>query len=108
MRLYISGPMTGIPDWNFPAFNAAAEVLSEYGYDVSNPAGGGADSGKSWADYLKEDIRLLLDCDGVATLPGWTASRGACLEVHIARSLGMPVRAWHEWLSPARRCEQEA
>lgn len=97
MRLYVSGPMTGIPEWNFPAFNAAAEQLRAYGYDVVNPADGGADEATTWAEYLKEDLRLLLACDGVATLPGWTGSRGACLEVHVARALGMPVRARHEW-----------
>lgn len=97
MRLYISGPMTGIPEWNFPAFNKAADQLRAAGYDVVNPADGGSDNSKSWEDYLREDLRLLLDCDGIALLPGWEKSRGARLEVHVATSLFMPCRDVPTW-----------
>ena len=38
MRIYISGPMTGKPDFNHPAFNAAAIRLREEGHFVINPA----------------------------------------------------------------------
>lgn len=38
MRVYISGPMTGLPDSNIPAFNAAAERLWAEGHFVINPA----------------------------------------------------------------------
>lgn len=37
-RVYISGPMSGLPDLNFPAFNAAAQQLRELGLDAVNPA----------------------------------------------------------------------
>jgi len=35
---YISGPMTGLPEHNFPAFNAAAAYYRERGFEVINPA----------------------------------------------------------------------
>ncbi|WP_371807265.1 DUF4406 domain-containing protein [Pseudomonas sp. KK4] len=35
----------------------------------------------------------------VAVLPGWENSKGARLEVHIARELGMPVVNAHDLLS---------
>lgn len=38
MRIYISGPMTGLPDSNISAFNAAAERLLAEGHFVINPA----------------------------------------------------------------------
>lgn len=98
MRLYISGPMTGIEDYNFPAFNAAADQLRAAGYDVANPADGGADESKTWADYLREDLRILLDCDAVALLPGWTESKGARLETYVAEALGMRLWAVEMWL----------
>ena len=91
-KLYIAGPMTGKKDFNRPAFSAAAKFLTKRGYKSLNPAW--LDRGKSggeWADYIKRDIPYLLKCDGVVVLPGWDGSRGAKLEVRIAREVGMPI-----------------
>lgn len=38
MKVYISGPMTGLPEFNYPAFFAAAEALEARGYETINPA----------------------------------------------------------------------
>lgn len=92
--IYISGPMTGLPDLNFPAFHAAAAKLRAAGHQVVNPAElDAADAGKvmEWADYLRRDIKTLMDCKAVALLPNWEQSRGAQLEVYIAQQLGMLV-----------------
>lgn len=91
MRVYLSGPMTGYPDHNFPAFNDAAGRLRAAGYQVVNPADAGADPTRTWADYLRADLYDVLAADMVAVLPGWQASRGASLEVHVAQQLGVPV-----------------
>ncbi|WP_257605327.1 DUF4406 domain-containing protein [Pseudomonas sp. UMAB-40] len=89
MRVYIAGPMTGIPEYNFPAFNAMAEKLRGAGWHVENPADHGHVVGAEWADYLRYDIGRLATCEVVMLLPGWTSSRGARLEVSIARELGI-------------------
>jgi hypothetical protein len=103
LKIYIAGPMTGIPDLNFPAFHAEAARLRVLGYEVINPAeiNGGADELVATAamnaqqyqvHYRKcmaNDIAALLACDGIALLPNWKASRGAKLEHHIAETLGM-------------------
>lgn len=99
MKLYVSGPMTGIEEFNFPMFNAAAATLREAGYEVENPADKGIIEGWEWEDYLRYDIKVLMDCDGVAQLHGWGNSRGARLEADVARSLSMPVRLLNAWLS---------
>ena len=101
MKLYLSGPMTGRPAHNFPAFNAAEKELRSAGYEVANPADKGLLDGWEWADYLRHDIVQLLNCDGVATLPGWRSSKGALLEVHIARQLLMPVVSVERWVLQA-------
>lgn len=97
MKLYIAGPMTGLDDHNFPAFNEAAVLLEECGYTVENPADQGVIDGWEWHQYLRVDLAKMLKCEGVATLLGWTTSRGAKLEVHVARELGMQVKMVDQW-----------
>lgn len=110
MKLYIAGPITNTgPDHNFPAFNKAAALLEANGYTVYNPAEFGIVDGWSWAKYMRRCLPLLLGCDHVATLEGWTTSRGAKLEVHVARELGMDARPVESWLElRAHRMRSEA
>jgi hypothetical protein len=96
MKLYVSGPMTGIPEWNFPAFQAASDTLRAAGYEVIDPSRHGAGAG-TWESYLRRDLVEMLDCDGVALLPGWQGSKGANLEVFVAEALSMPIRNLEEW-----------
>jgi hypothetical protein len=91
VRIYISGPMTGIQQFNFPAFNAKAAELRSQGMDVVNPAEFGEGDGLTWSEYMRKDIRALMDCNGIYMLPGWMRSRGALLEHHIATELGFSV-----------------
>ncbi|MDF3280464.1 DUF4406 domain-containing protein [Gordonia sp. N1V] len=98
MAIYISGPMTGYPDCNFPAFQSAADRLRLIGLDVVSPHEFGEGDGQSWADYLRKDLLAMLEhCDSVATLHGWEKSRGAQLEVHVATALGMRVESVEWW-----------
>lgn len=96
-RLYIAGPMTGYPDCNYPAFNAAAERLRAAGFEVVNPAEISAGARAHYVDYLREDLRAMLDCEGVAVLPGWEFSTGARNEVNVAGLLKMHVRSVETW-----------
>ena len=88
---YVSGPMTDMPEYNFPAFNEAAGRLREQGYEVSNPADRGVIDGWSWSDYLRVDLIDLVMCDAIFMLPGWQQSKGARLERHVAEQLGMAI-----------------
>jgi hypothetical protein len=98
-RLYLAGPMTGFEDFNFPAFNKMAADLRARGYVVENPAEHGVVADADWADYMAYDLTRLGLCGQVAVLPGWENSKGARLEVHIARELGMPVVNAHDLVS---------
>ncbi len=94
MKVYLSGPMTGLADYNYPAFNAVAQRLRGLGYHVINPAenfGGRPDHPGGRSAYMRLDIGHVLDVDAVAVLPGWEKSRGARLEVAVALELGLPV-----------------
>lgn len=97
-RIYLGGPMTGLPELNFPAFAAMTTNLREAGHAVTNPAELNPDGG-TWNDCMRRDIAALMDCDTVATLPGWEHSKGARLEVLIAERLGMTVVNAHDLVS---------
>lgn len=90
-HLYVAGPMTGLPELNFPAFHAAAAELRAAGFQVVNPAEINSDPAALWSDCMRADIAELVKCDAVVVLEGHEASRGATLEKHIATALGMPV-----------------
>lgn len=87
--VYVAGPMTGIPEHNFPAFNDMARRLQEEGLRVMNPAARGVKSGWEWEDYMRADIALLIQCDSITMLPGWENSRGAKFEYEVATTLGL-------------------
>lgn len=91
MRVYLSGPMTGMPDLNFPAFNRYAQSLREAGYEVVNPAEINPDGEKSWQACMRADLAALLTCDALALLPGWMESAGAHLEMHVAHRVGIEI-----------------
>lgn len=91
MRVYLSGPMTGLPELNFPQFHHYANWLRERGYEVVNPAELNPDKTMSWEQCMKTDIKALCDCDAIYLLPGWQNSKGAHLELHIAHRLGLKV-----------------
>lgn len=98
-KLYLSGPMTGIKDKNFPAFNKASKALRKKGYQVINPAELDMQHPRqTWAECLRRDIVAEMRCNGVATLPGWKRSRGAQLEVYIAEALNWPVHSVNYYL----------
>ena len=99
MKLYVAGPMTGIEDWNLPAFRHAAAELRRRGYVVENPAEVDLDPAvASWTDFMRADVIKLAGCDGLAFLDGWQASRGASLEVFLATQLGIRVMPFGDWL----------
>lgn len=86
-RIYLSGPMTGLPDFNYPAFNAEAARLRALGYHVENPAENPKQD--SWDAYMRKAITQMLTCDTIALMPGWLQSKGARIEYELAVSIGI-------------------
>lgn len=91
LRVYISGPVSGL---NFgevkSRFNEAEEHLVNIDCQPINPILFG-DERKEWKEYLKDDIRKLLDCDAILMLHGSENSKGCMLELYIARHLDILV-----------------
>ena len=89
--IYLSGPMTGLPGHNFPAFHAEAARLRALGYTVVNPAEINHVRPGDWHQCLRADLKALLDCDAIVLLDGWETSQGAHLELHVAHRVGLEV-----------------
>lgn len=61
------------------------DVIVPCDYDYLNKTG-------KWEDYLKTDIKMLVDCDCLIDIEnGSENSKGAMLEKMICVSLGIPV-----------------
>lgn len=91
-KAYLSGPMTGLPKFNFPAFHEAAKELRNMGFEVFNPAESfNSVTNLPWTTYMRADVEAILDCDLVVCLPKWETAVGARVEVITALSIGLPV-----------------
>lgn len=110
MNIYLSGPMRGYKDFNFPAFDKAAYELRQLGHNVFNPAEKDRDEdpeGKTWKSEdgdikaseakgfdrrvaIRADLDYIIDhADAIALLPGWEVSKGANAELWLARFLDL-------------------
>lgn len=96
-KIYLSGPMSGLPDQNFPAFHAAAAALRAKGLQVVNPAEITPAGENTYENCLRADVKELCDCHTIALLPGWQNSDGAHLvELYLAKWFGMRIVTLNE------------
>lgn len=95
---YLSGPMTGIEDYNYPRFHEVAGKMRAQGYAVVNPAESyGGDQSLAFSTYMRWDIKQLLEsCDAVVLLGGWQQAAGAVFEVAIAAALGYSILEYQD------------
>lgn len=118
MKIYLAGPMSGIPQFNYPAFDEAADLLRSRGYDVMSPAemddpniraaALASPNGEhrvfqdtlkrqghqpeTWGDFLSRDVKLVSDeVDAIVLMADWQRSRGARTEAFIALQTQKPV-----------------
>lgn len=99
-RIYIAGPMTGMPEHNFPAFNAAAARYRAAGWEVENPVEIGEKFG-TWEEVendpelvealFKAEYQAVVRSDAILLLPGWENSRGTRAELRLALSVALDI-----------------
>jgi hypothetical protein len=100
MRVYLAGPMRGLPGWNFTAFDNARKAWTAAGHTVLCPAA--ISRSLPWGqtdlnvrEHLLHVIQVDLACiyaaEAIALLPGWQSSRGVAVELALAQFLGLPV-----------------
>lgn len=106
LSYYLSGPMKGYPDHNWPAFTEACEILRRTGLTIVsphevNPAANveaKLNPEKYPLDYLRNDIIEMLNrCQSMILMKGWPKSRGVRLELDIALSLEWPIYYYHDY-----------
>lgn len=113
-KAYLCGPMTWIPQFNFPLFDSEAKRLRATGeWDIVSPAElddpqvrrealanktgepSKDNHDQTWGDFLARDIKLIADegIEAIITLPKWWKSEGGRLECFVASlpRLGLPV-----------------
>lgn len=106
-KLYIAGPMTGLSQYNYPAFKEAEKWLKFLGYDVLNPIHSENENldrdkfkqDKEW--YMRRAFRMVTEADGIALLRGWEDSVGVDQELQLAAFLDIPAMPIGMWSSDA-------
>ena len=99
-KIYIAGPMRGLPDFNYPKFNDYAELYRSVDWEVENPVEIGA--GYGTPEQINEDRALLAavmaaelhaleTCDAIYLLDGWHKSEGARKELATAIAYGLKI-----------------
>lgn len=98
---YLGGPMTGIPEFNFPRFLEVQGILESKSYNIISPADieiGHDDTGASYVGYLERDFIIvsLPNCIGGIFLEGWEKSRGARGETWVLQFLGKQLYQYRD------------
>lgn len=90
-KIYLSGKISGLPICEaIKNFESAENQLKGFA-NIVNPMRLRHDHDKSWQSYMKEDIRALMECDAIAMLPNYKSSKGALIELNLAKSLGFEI-----------------
>lgn len=103
-KMFLSGPMTGYDDFNFPLFNHVAAELRERGFEVVNPVDICKKFKKESVLSSKETFNKMIamqqeaeqTCDTIVLLPGWEKSRGVRLELKTAIEKDMKIILWRD------------
>ena len=91
-KIYIAGKVTGLPqDEVSIKFANAENDLEQKGFNPVNPIHVVCNVNATWQEAMKKCIAALMDCDAVFVLPDALQSKGAKLELKLARKMGIPV-----------------
>jgi hypothetical protein len=89
-KVYIAGPVSGMPNSNKEAFAKATKTFRDAGHIVVNPLELCHDlKEEEWQKCMKRCIVALMDCELIILLEGWNKSTGATIEYQLAVKLGM-------------------
>lgn len=90
-RVYIAGKISGMEKEAFKLFEEAEQQLIKRGFEVVNPMKLPHNHNKTWSAYMTECITEMIKCHLIYSLPNWSDSTGARIEVGLARELGIKI-----------------
>lgn len=96
MRLYVIGPVSGVPDLNRRSFEGARRELEGAGYEVVIPHDV-VPPDTTWDLAMRLSIAEMMCCDAVAMLDGILRSDGAMIERDLCRRIGIDCLTVAMW-----------
>lgn len=90
-KVYIIGKITGVEKEAYNLFDEAENKLVQNGFEAVNPMKLNHEHDRTWEAFMKNYIKAMLDCDSVYLLPNWYHSKGAIIEMELAKSLGLEI-----------------
>ena len=93
MKIYISGQISGLKLEDARALFERAEILlQKKGYIPVNPMKLNPHTvGKTWKEYMLDDLNALFDCEAIYLLDNWQDSKGAKIEYQVAKEMDMVI-----------------
>ena len=101
-RVYLSGPITGLPKEEYTRnFARAEQHYTTAGFEVVNPVKLGEElllknPDASYEDFMSVDLEALRSCTMIALLSGWENSKGAVREKAEAERRGLEIMQYRE------------
>lgn len=98
---YLSGPMSGYENYNYPMFERCKKDLERMGYKMESPhecepEPEGTPEDKLWDNMMIKCMDKMKACNGIILLRGWPESRGARRELDYAIQQGWPVLFYND------------
>lgn len=91
-KVYISGKISGLEESVYTAkFQEAEDKLTALDFEVINPVKIVHNHDNSWLSFMRQDLKAMLDCDGIYMLDNWKDSKGAKIEHDLCVYLGITV-----------------
>lgn len=90
LKCYISLPISG---HDLAERRKLAEMVKAFliaaGLDPISPLDKGLPDEAPYAEHMRQDLKLLLDCSAICLVKGWELSKGCDLEAQVARILNL-------------------
>lgn len=100
-KVYLSGPMDGLPNNNKVEFQLAEAYYRDLGFEVVNPHRlsealdlYNSETGlnpPTYCEYLLNDLNALIECDMMVLLKDFKRSFGCSIEIAFAHKAGIPM-----------------